>query len=311
MIPFSQMTVVLLSFAIAAASPPAKPAAPAKPAVPAKSSAPLSKYARAHLERMRVSAPADEYFGKMKISFLGINNTFRDAALTAGDHTTDSGVINKVAFAEDALKDWEKKYPRDPQLARSYYLGIAVEKKIWVQANQQQSWAYMNRIAQVFPNTYFGKLVKREMAIGFTEHYYSDAIPCPAATPTATPTPVPTPTPVATPTVAPHARAPRATPTPVATPSPVPTPAATPTPEPTPTPMPEIKQLGKGLKVQVLTPPCVAAPTPSPSPSPSPSPVPTATPAAAPAPSPPAALPSALPVPIGSPTATPTPRSRP
>ena len=298
MIPISQLTVVLLSFAVAAASAPEKPAAPA----PAKSPAPLSKYARAHAEIMRVSAPADEYFGKLKISFLGINNTFRDAAISAGDHTTDPAIINKVGFAEDALKAWERKYPRDPQLARSYYLGIAVEKKIWTQANQQQAWTYMNRIAQVFPNTYFGKLVKREIGIGFTEHYYSEPVPCPTPTPTATPTPAPTPTPLATPTVAPRGRAPRATPAPAATPLPVPTPAVTATPEPTPTPLPEIKQLGKGLKVQVLTPPCAAAPAPSPAP--------TQTPAAAPAPSPSAPLPSASPVPLGSPSATPTPRSR-
>ena len=300
MIPFSHLTVVLLSFAVAAASTPAKQASP----TPAHSPVPLSKYQRAHDDIMRVSAPADEYFGKMKISFLGINNTFRDSAISAGDHTTDPAIINKVGFAEDALKAWERKYPHDPQLARSYYLGIAVEKKIWVQANQQQAWAYMNRIAQVFPNTYFGKLVKREIAIGFTEHYYSEALACPTPTPTATPTPAPTPTPVASPTVAPRGRAPRATPTPVATPSPVPTPAATPTPEPTPTPAPEIRQIGKGLKVQVLTPPCAAAPTPSPIRSPSP----TQTPAAAPSPS--APLPSASPVPLSSPTATASPRSR-
>ncbi|MEA2785519.1 MAG: hypothetical protein QOF71_1623 [Candidatus Eremiobacteraeota bacterium] len=301
--PFQLLTLALLGFAVAAAGAPAKPPSPA----PAKSPAPLSKYERAHAETMRVSAPADEYFGKLKISFLGIDNTFRDASISAGDHTTDAAVINKVGFAEDALRDWERKYPHDPQLARSYYLGIAVEKKIWVQANQQQAWLYMNRIVQEFPNTYFGKLVKREMAIGFTEHYYSEPVPCPTPTPTATPTPAPTPTPVATPTVAPRGRAPRATPKPVATPSPVPTPAATPTPEPTPTPAPEIKQLGKGLKVQVLTPPCAAAPTPSPTTSPpsSPtaSPAPAQTPAAVPAP-------TASPAPSGSPRATATPRSR-
>ncbi|GAC1548851.1 MAG: hypothetical protein NVS2B17_33650 [Candidatus Velthaea sp.] len=28
-------------------------------------------------------APADRYFGKMKMSFLGINNTFRDATILA------------------------------------------------------------------------------------------------------------------------------------------------------------------------------------------------------------------------------------
>jgi hypothetical protein len=275
---FSAVALALLSFTIAAANAPAKPASPAPskspPAGPV-SPPPLSKYERAHLETMHISAPADEYFGRLRISYLGIDNTLRDAATTAADHTTDASVISKVAFAIDALQDWERRYPHDPQLERSYFFAIAVEKKIWVQANQEQAWTYMNRIAEKFPNTYFGKLFKREIAIGFTEHYYAEPVPCPTPTPTPTPTPSPAPTPVATPTVAPRAnrrpaRAPRATPTPRATPSPTPVPTATPSPEPTPTPAPEIKQLGKGLKVQVLTPPCAAPPSPSPAPAQSP-----------------------------------------
>jgi hypothetical protein len=279
----SVIALTMLSVTIAAAAPPAKPAPPppakSPPPPPAKSPPPLSKYAREHQERMQISAPADEYFGRLKLSFLGINNELHDSAITAGDHTTDPSVINKVGFAEDALKDWEKKYPRDPQLARSYYLAIAVEKKIWVQANQQQAWAYMNRIGDVFPNTYFGKLVKHEIANGFTEHYYAPAVPCPTASPTPSPTPTAV-APVATATVtpAPRGRRPKATPSPRPTPVPTPVPTASPTPEPTPSPSPAPTQVAKGLKVQILTPPCVAPPSPTP--------LPTTTPAAVASPSP-------------------------
>ncbi|HEV2740510.1 MAG TPA: hypothetical protein VGU66_18265 [Candidatus Elarobacter sp.] len=308
--PLAPIVLSLLSVAVAAASTPTKSTSPvplksAAPA-PAKSTAPLSKYEREHLSLMRISAPADEYFGRLKMSFLGINNTLHDAGITAGDHTTDPSVVAKVAFAEDALKDWEKRYPRDPQLGRSYYLAISVEKKIWVQANQQQAWAYMNRIATVFPNTYFGKLIKREIAIGFTEHYYSVPVPCQTAAPTASPEPTAVPVPVATVTAAPRTNRGR----PVASPSPTPTPAptASPTPEPTPSPSPETMQIAKGLKAQVLTPPCVAPPTPTP--------VPTGTPAATPlpataSPQPPADSPSpssASPQPSTSPRATAAPK---
>jgi len=37
----------------------------------------------------------------------------------------------------------------------------------------------------------------------------------------------------------------------------------TPTPEPTATPAPEPTEIAKGLKVQILTPPCAPAPTPT------------------------------------------------
>jgi hypothetical protein len=41
----------------------------------------------------------------MKLSFLGINNTFRDASITAGEHTVDPALVDKVMPADDALRD--------------------------------------------------------------------------------------------------------------------------------------------------------------------------------------------------------------
>ena len=38
----------------------------------------LSKWQMHVQEMLKVSAPGDEYFGRMKMSYLGINNTFRD-----------------------------------------------------------------------------------------------------------------------------------------------------------------------------------------------------------------------------------------
>ena len=185
---------------------------------------------------MRVSAPADEYFGRMKMSFLGMNNTFRDAAITAGDHTTAPAIVAKVALAEDALEAWSKKYPRDPQLARTYYLATQVDRKIWIKANQEQAWIYLNRIAKVFPATYFGKTVKRSLAVGFTEHYYADPSPSPSPTPSPTPSPSPTPTPGPTvTTLAPGLKLELEPSACVAPPTPTPVPA-TPVPAPAPSP---------------------------------------------------------------------------
>jgi hypothetical protein len=147
----------------------------------------LSAWQRHQRELFRDSAPADEYFGKMKMSYLGIDNTFRDASISSGDHTTDPAIANRVALAEDALEDWARKYPRDPQLARTYYLATVVERKIWIRPNQERAWIYLNRVVQVFPDTYFGKLLKADLAIGFTEHSYALPEPCPTAPPTPPP----------------------------------------------------------------------------------------------------------------------------
>jgi hypothetical protein len=267
------LAAVALAAIGVAAFPPASTAAPvAKPPSSTPTPAPtpkLTKWRRYQLGLMRVSAPADEYFGRMKMSYLGMNNTFRDAAITAGDHTTDPAIVAKVALAEDALEAWSRKYPRDPQLARTYYLATQVDRKIWIKGNQEQAWIYLNRIAKVFPTTYFGKTVKRNLAVGFTEHYYADPVPCATPAPTPTPTLVPT----AAPSPSPTAKSRRATPSPSPTPTPSPTPS--PSPSPTPTPGPTVTTLAPGLKLELEPSACVPPPTPAPvaaTPTPAPSP---------------------------------------
>jgi hypothetical protein len=141
----------------------------------------LSRWQRQQLAKFRNSAPADEYFGKLKLSFLGMNNVFRDAAISSGDHTTDPAIVNKVGYAEDALEAWGQKYPNDPQLARTYYLATQVDRKIWTKANQDRAWLYLNRVVDQFPGTYFANVIRRDLAIGFTEHYYGGGLRNPNA----------------------------------------------------------------------------------------------------------------------------------
>jgi len=172
----------------------------------------------------------------MKLSYLGINNTFRDESIRAGAYTTDPGVISKVEFADEALRAWSSKYPGDPQLPRSYFLGVQVMRKIYTQPAQDRAWQIMQALTKDFPSSYFGKIMAKSLKVGFTEHYFAVPLPCP--------TPVPT--------LPPHAR-----------PTPAPPPTPTPTPAP-PTPSPGPNQ----PKVVVLIPPCVV-PTPPPTPSPS------------------------------------------
>jgi hypothetical protein len=137
----------------------------------------------------------------MKMSYLGIDNTYKDGAISAGDYTTDPHLIQKLDFATEALRKWAAKYPNDPQLARSYYLGVLVLRKVYTQSEQEETWQFMQLIAKKYPNTYFGKQMKADMS-GFTEHWFAMAQLCPTplpkgvhpeATLAATPTPSPAP----------------------------------------------------------------------------------------------------------------------
>jgi len=153
---------------------------------------------------MKVSAPGDEYFGRMKMSYLGINNTFHDDAIRAGAYTTDSRLIGHVSFADEALTSWAKKYPNDPQLARSYFMAFQFFRKVWTPDGQQKAWDYAHIVIRKWPSSYFGKALQKDLAIGFTEHYFATPVACvtleaasspsPSASPSATPLPTPTPT---------------------------------------------------------------------------------------------------------------------
>ncbi|HEY5093875.1 MAG TPA: hypothetical protein VII69_02030 [Candidatus Eremiobacteraceae bacterium] len=69
-------------------------------------------------------APADEYFGRMKLSILGIGNILHDTKLReAYDPAHAADNYTKLSFAEDALEDWAAKYPQDNWLpAKAYFM---------------------------------------------------------------------------------------------------------------------------------------------------------------------------------------------
>jgi hypothetical protein len=138
----------------------------------------------------------------MKMSYLGIDNTYKDGSISAGAYSTDPKLISKLDFATEALKRWAAKYPNDPQLARSYFLGIQVLRKIYTQGEQQTTWEFMHILVTKYKGTYFGKVTTASLASGFTEHWFAMAQICPTplprgampeATPVATPTPSPAP----------------------------------------------------------------------------------------------------------------------
>lgn len=136
----------------------------------------------------------------MKLSYLGIDNTYKDGAISAGGYTTDQRLISKLDFATEALRRWAAKYPNDPELARSYFLGVQVLRKVYTQPEQQVTWEFIQILVTKYPHTYFGKTMKATLAQGFTEHWFGLAQLCPTplplgVMPETTPADAPTPSP--------------------------------------------------------------------------------------------------------------------
>jgi hypothetical protein len=68
---------------------------------------------------LRDLAPADQYFGRLKMSVLGIRNELvaLERRAASGDRNVAS-MSGKLAFVDDAMRDWRARYPRDTWLPR-------------------------------------------------------------------------------------------------------------------------------------------------------------------------------------------------
>jgi|SRR5580658_6522183 hypothetical protein len=67
-------------------------------------------------------APADRYFGRLKMSILGIRNSIKDLSARADAFPADADhIFDKAVLVEDALRDWQAKFPRDPWIPKYSY----------------------------------------------------------------------------------------------------------------------------------------------------------------------------------------------
>ena len=77
--------------------------------------------ASAQAATMRDLAPADEYFGQLRMSVLGIRNELNtlERRASSGDRNV-AAMSGKLALVDDAMRDWRARYPRDTWLPRFY-----------------------------------------------------------------------------------------------------------------------------------------------------------------------------------------------
>ena len=135
-------------------------AATAKPAAKKPAAKPTS-----HKLTMKDFAPADEYFGPMKLSILGIRNTIRDIGLRYdGDPNKADSTISSIKFTEVALQDWQKKYPRDPQLPRNIYFLEHLYAKIPTPAGTQKAYATEVWLFTSYGDTPQARQMRKEIA---------------------------------------------------------------------------------------------------------------------------------------------------
>jgi hypothetical protein len=153
--------VSLVAAATTAAVPSTAPPPAASHAAAAKAPAnPVKHVAKA--AKCRV-APADEYFGKLKLSILGIRNTIKDQGIKIDyDPLKASSTLGAIALTEDAIHDWQHKYPCDTWLPGTLYALEHFYLKIHTDDGVKRVHATFAWLRRDYPKSKFVQIARRE-----------------------------------------------------------------------------------------------------------------------------------------------------
>ncbi|GAC1301172.1 MAG: hypothetical protein NVSMB19_08990 [Vulcanimicrobiaceae bacterium] len=246
---------------------------------------------------MLLLAPADEYFGPLKLSIIGMRNTIRDLGLRYDvNHDISKQTFSSAQLVERSVREWQRKYGKDAQLPRVVFILQRLYTKVLLQESRDRARATAQWLMSEFSHSPQAKQLSRTLA---SEHLAPlppptpepTATPEPEATyqsifgrgypsefaPLATPTPVPTAAPASRPgtsirpTARPASPAPAAaTPTPpAASPAPATAPnvapaTAAPTPAAPASPAPAATAVAPGVAPSAIPPAAAPQPTPRP-----------------------------------------------
>ncbi len=163
--------LALVAVALCAA-PPASPAAPAKTS--AKKTA-IAKRPNAKKPAKKLTgyhphngpAPADEYFGRLGMSVLGVRSKVKDLGLDADLHPEhDQAILNNALWVEDAMRDWAKKYPFDRWLPRYASALEQMYEEIPGDAAHKRAVKQVDYITAYFPQTLYARIGRAQARAG-------------------------------------------------------------------------------------------------------------------------------------------------
>jgi hypothetical protein len=146
----------------APAVPPKTAAHAAPPKTTASAAKPAKKTVAKAAPRCKV-APADEYFGRLKMSILGIRNTIKDQGIKAdNDPDKATSTLGSIALTEDAIHDWQRKYPCDGWLPGTLYSLEHFYLKIHTDDGVKHVHATFAWLRKSYPKSRFVQVAQRE-----------------------------------------------------------------------------------------------------------------------------------------------------
>ena len=168
------------------------------------------------------SAPADRYFGKLKMSGLRIRyETMQVERRYWAHELLPDQALHLLLLTEDAYREWASAYPEDSWLASTGYRMAQVYEELPGTAARDRAVALLGYVKSHFPKTAYAQKSRDQLHRGVAVK----SLPAWAIVPSPTPTPAASATPSAAASAAPTGGA---TPYPPARPTAAPVGTATP-----------------------------------------------------------------------------------
>lgn len=115
-------------------------------------------------------APADEYFGRLKMSILGVRNQLKDlSAKIAFNPDRGGDQLGAAGMVEDAIHDWEHKYPQDSWLPKSVYDLSQVYSSIHTPEGQTRATRTLHWLVKRYPRCAFAKAARSQISAELTK----------------------------------------------------------------------------------------------------------------------------------------------
>jgi hypothetical protein len=103
-------------------------------------------------------APADRYFGRLKMSILGVRNSLKDLMARADAHPEDSEhIFDKAVLVEDALRDWQHHFPRDPWIPKYAFSLAQLYGKLDYDDARTRKNDTLDWLVATYPNSEFAQ----------------------------------------------------------------------------------------------------------------------------------------------------------
>jgi hypothetical protein len=178
---------LVVAFSAASCIAPLSAAGVAQSAAAAAAKAAATKAAaaaKAHEAAIVLLAPADQYFGKLQLSVVGMRNTIRDLGLRYDvNHDIALQTYDTALLAEISVRDWEKKYPHDDQLPHTVFYLQRLYTKILIADSRARAQVTALWLFADFPKSPQARQLRNILT---SQHLAP--LPPPTPTPTTTPT---------------------------------------------------------------------------------------------------------------------------